>query len=217
MLRLPQQCIRLGMIPRASRQFTTLRTTQYAFPRSPLVPSRRIASPRRFYAAEAKTAEPIKPSSPNTANEAKLPVTERLKILFKKYRWPALTVYLGLSVIDFGVAFLAVQAFGTERIGRYEKIILNKLEEKTGWKRKGTAPEHLEPGSSETASIWTQITLAWAIHKTLFALIRVPLTVAITPSLVKWFNRKGYGVVLAQMPAIGRLFQNNTSAVAARK
>jgi hypothetical protein len=38
--------------------------------------------------------------------------------------------------------------------------------------------------------------------------------VAITPPLVKWFHRKGYGAVLAQLPAVGRIFQNNTVAVA---
>jgi hypothetical protein len=66
----------------------------------------------------------------------------------------------------------------------------------------------------ETASIWTEIALAYTIHKTLFALIRIPVTVAITPALVKWYQRSGYGAVLAQIPAIGRFFQSTPAAVA---
>ena len=72
-------------------------------------------------------------------------------------------------------------------------------------------------GGKPTASIWTEIALAYTIHKTLFALIRVPIAVAITPPLVKWYTRKGYGAVLAQLPAIGRLFRNSPAAIAARK
>ena len=218
MLRLPQRCIRLPIIPRVFQQFSTLRRIPNTLLRRPLTPSRHVASPRRVYAVEAKPAEPIKPSSPTpNPEDTKLPITQRLKILFKKYRWPALTVYLGLGVLDFAVAFVVVRAFGTERIGRYEKIILKKVEDTFGWKSKGTPSQHLEVGAKETASIWTEIALAYTIHKTLFALTRVPLTVAITPSLVRWYHRRGYGAVLAQIPVIGRVFQGNNVAVATKK
>lgn len=170
---------------------------------------------RRAYAVEAsKTPESLKsPLAPPAVDETKLPVTQRLRILFKKYRWPALTVYLALSAIDFGISFLGVRAFGTEKIGHYEKTILKKVEDTTGWKAKGTPPQHME-GSKETASIWTELALAYTIHKTLFALIRVPVTVAITPYLVKLYHRKGYGAMLAQIPAVGRVFQVNPAVVA---
>jgi hypothetical protein len=173
-----------------------------------------------LYTVDAKPSESLKqpssPSIPLSIEDPKLPVTQRLKILFKKYRWPALGVYFGLSVVDFGIAFIGVRAFGTERIGRYEKIILQKVEDTFGWKRKGTPPEYMVEGK-ETASIWTEIALAYTIHKTLFALIRVPVTVAITPALVKWYQRSGYGAVLAQIPAIGRFFQSTPAAVAATR
>ena len=142
-------------------------------------------------------------------------MTQRLRILFKKYRWPALGVYLGLGALDFGVAFVGVKSFGTEAIGRYEKVILEKVEEKTGWKTKGT-PEHYKVKHGETASIWAEIALAYTIHKTLFALIRVPLTVAITPALVRYYQRRGYGAVLAQLPVVGRFFKSSPAAIAVR-
>jgi N-terminal acetyltransferase 2 len=204
------------MPARSIKSFSTLRPNPYNVIRTSFLRPRRVTQPpRRRYAVETKTTEPVKAPSPaSPVDETKLPVTQRLKILFKKYRWPALTIYLGLSALDFGVAFIAVRAFGTERIGRYEKLILKKLEDSFGWKTKGTPSPHTDGELRETASIWTEIALAYTIHKTLFALIRVPLTVAITPPLVKWFHRKGYGAVLAQVPAVGRLFQNHAVAVA---
>jgi N-terminal acetyltransferase 2 len=187
-----------------------LRSSQKAFvPR--FRPPRQLR-PRRPYSNESKPAQATETSSPTeSAEDPRLPVTQRLKILFKKYRWPALGIYLGLSFVDFGVAFLAVRAFGTERIGRYERIIIKKVEDTFGYKTKGTAPEYME-GGPEVASIWTEIALAYTIHKTLFALIRVPVTVAITPPLVKWYQRKGYGAVLARLPMIGGIFKPSPAA-----
>jgi hypothetical protein len=168
---------------------------------------------------EAKPSDALRkrPAAPEIAAEedTKLPVSQRLKILFKKYRWPAAGIYVGLGVLDFGVAFVGVKAFGTETIGRYEKVILEKLEEKTGWKTKGT-PEHQKLKEGEAASIWTEIALAYTIHKTLFALIRVPLVVAITPAIVKWYQRRGIGAVLVQVPLVGRFFKNSPAAIAAK-
>src|SRR5215471_11657288 len=131
----------------------TLNVPQKIFLRPP-----HLIKPRRLLSVEAKTAADSlnKGPSPSMSAEedAKLPITQRLKILFKKYRWSALTIYVGLSVADFGVAFLAVRAFGTEKIGRYEKIILKKVEDTTGWKTKGTPPHHMQDGN-QAASIWT--------------------------------------------------------------
>jgi hypothetical protein len=96
---------------------------------------------------------------------------------------------------------------------------LKKIEDTVGWKSSGTPSKYMDDlEKPEAASVWTEIALAYTIHKTLFALIRVPLTVAITPPLVKWYHRKGYGAVLAQLPAVGKLFQSNSAvASAARK
>lgn len=220
MLRLASRCIRPRNPARTIKYFSSFRPNTLNVPQKRFLRAPHVVKPRRLFSTEAKTAPDSlnKGPSPSISAEedVKLPITQRLKILFKKYRWSALTVYLGLSVADFGIAFLAVRAFGTEKIGRYEKIILKKVEDTIGWKTKGTPPQHMQD-SSEAASIWTEIALAYTIHKTLFALIRVPVTVAITPPLVKWYTRKGYGAVLAQLPAVGRLFQNSPAAVAARK
>jgi N-terminal acetyltransferase 2 len=216
MLRLAQRCIRPQIRPDTIKSFSTVRPNRSNLLASTFVRPPRTARFRRIYATDAKPAQSVKPPSTGPAvDDAKLPVSQRLKILFKKYRWPALTVYLGLGALDFAIAFIGVRAIGTERVARYEKIILKKIEDTVGWKRQGTPSQHLS--NLDKPSIWTEIALAYTIHKTLFALIRVPLTVAITPSLVKWYHRKGYAAVLAQLPAVGRFFQNNATVAAVRK
>ena len=220
MLRLASRCIRPPNPTNAIKYFSSFRPNTLNVLQKPFLRPRHVIKPRRLFSVEAKTAADSlnKGPSPSISAEedVKLPITQRLKILFKKYRWSALTIYVGLSVADFGIAFLAVRAFGTENIGRYEKIILKKVEDTTGWKTKGTPPQHMQDGKA-TASIWTEIALAYTIHKTLFALIRIPVTVAITPPLVKWYTRKGYGAVLAQLPAVRRLFQNSPALVTKTK
>lgn len=216
MLRLAQRCIQPQIRPGTIKYFSTVRPNRPHLLTSTFVRPPRTARSRRRYATDAKPAQTVKqPSAGPAVDDAKLPVSQRLKILFKKYRWPALAVYLGLGALDFAIAFIGVRAFGTERIGRYEKIILKKFEDTVGWKRQGTPSQHLD--NLDKPSIWTEIALAYTIHKTVFALFRVPVTVAITPSLVKWYHRKGYGAVLAQLPAVGRFFQSDAAVAAARK
>jgi N-terminal acetyltransferase 2 len=48
--------------------------------------------------------------------------------------------------------------------------------------------------------IWTQLALAYAIHKT-FIFVRVPLTAAITPKVVK--TLRGWGWNIGKMPKRG--------------
>lgn len=214
MQRIPLRLIRPPNNVRTLRFFSSLTRPTYGVARQPSY----LLQPRslRSYTANTRSSQPADPHSfAPVADETKLSLSERFKVLFKKYRWPTLIVYFGLSVVDFGISFLVVRAFGTEKIGRYEKIILRKVEDVTGWKAKGTPPQKLEEGQ-EAVSIWTEVALAYTIHKTLFALIRIPVAVAITPPLVKWYHRRGYGAALAQLPAIGRLFQTGP-AVAARK
>lgn len=45
----------------------------------------------------------------------------------------------------------------------------------------------------EEASLWTQLALAYAIHKS-FIFFRVPLTAAVTPKVVKILRRWGWDI-----------------------
>jgi hypothetical protein len=62
----------------------------------------------------------IAPSTPKPSLSA------RLKSLSKEYGYSALGVYLGFSLLDFPFCFLAVRTIGSERIGEYEHIVVNK-------------------------------------------------------------------------------------------
>jgi len=68
---------------------------------------------------------------------AKPSLSARLKSLSKEYGYSALGVYLALSAIDFPFCFLAVRTMGSERIGEYEEVVMNKVR---GWYN-STAPQ----------------------------------------------------------------------------
>ena len=80
-------------------------------------------------------------NSSTTANAGSPPPPEpeptslsaRLKKLSREYGWSALGVYLLLSALDFPFCFLAVRTLGTERIGRWEHIVLHWVKESAKW------------------------------------------------------------------------------------
>jgi len=157
-----------------------------------------------------------KPSPNPTPNlgspEPSLSLSQRLKALSKEYGWTALAVYLGLSALDFPFCFLAVQVLGPERVGRAEHAVIDgfwsvvaipfpslKKQEKTDDSTeveddiKAAKESDKRSGSDGTASIWTQLALAYAVHKSLI-FFRVPLTAAVLPKVVKTLRSWGYNV-----------------------
>jgi hypothetical protein len=60
-------------------------------------------------------------------NDASLSLSGRLRKLSREYGWSALGVYLLLSALDFPFCFLAVRTLGTDRIGRWEHIVLGYI------------------------------------------------------------------------------------------
>ncbi|KAJ5397371.1 hypothetical protein N7509_005484 [Penicillium cosmopolitanum] len=106
-------------------------------------------------------------------------LSARLKKLTREYGWAALGVYLTLSALDFPFCFAAVRLLGVERIGHFEHVILGYLKGVFG---------PIWPG------IWTQLVFAYAIHKSLLIFVRVPLTAAVTPKVVKVLRRWGWDI-----------------------
>ncbi|CRL19008.1 unnamed protein product [Penicillium camemberti] len=133
----------------------------------------------------------------------KASLSQRLKKLSREYGWAALGVYLGLSALDFPFCFAAVRLLGVERIGYYEHVVIGFVKDKlkTVWPQT-QSPEtedgqgqlaQAEERNQEEASIWTQLVFAYAIHKS-FIFIRVPLTAAVTPKVVKILRRWGWDI-----------------------
>ncbi|CAG8894687.1 unnamed protein product [Penicillium egyptiacum] len=133
----------------------------------------------------------------------KASLSQRLKKLSREYGWAALGVYLGLSALDFPFCFAAVRLLGVERIGYYEHVVIGFVKDKlkSVWPQtKGSEAEdgqgqlaQAEERNQEEASIWTQLVFAYAIHKS-FVFIRVPLTAAVTPKVVKMLRGWGWDI-----------------------
>lgn len=146
-----------------------------------------------------------------------------MKKLSREYGWSALGVYLMLSALDFPFCYLLVHVLGTERIGAWEHAVVSRVAplipesvkarfyaakawwhdveveeerdgEDEGW---GVEEAQKEQNKEERreggASLATQLALAYAIHKS-FIFVRVPLTAAVTPKVVKVLRRWGWDI-----------------------
>ncbi|PNP44086.1 hypothetical protein TGAMA5MH_04371 [Trichoderma gamsii] len=158
----------------------------------------------------------------NTAQGAKknLSLSERFKKLSREYGWSAVGVYFALSVLDFPFCFLFVRLVGTERIGQFEHYVVTKVipeSVRTAWNEwrqsfkkeekshlgsnnisdrvemAGWGVEQAQERNREEASLATQLALAYAIHKS-FIFLRVPLTAAVTPKVVKVLRGWGWDI-----------------------
>ncbi|KAK4549740.1 hypothetical protein LTR36_005041 [Oleoguttula mirabilis] len=133
-----------------------------------------------------------------------------------RYGWAAVGVYFGLSAIDFPFCYLAVRWLGTDRIAAAEHFVVENFwklvtvvgldmrqDQEAGVTASGTAAgvkagEEMAEETGiharhENASIWTQLLLAYGVHKSLI-FFRVPLTAAVTPKIVKWLRARGWNI-----------------------
>ncbi|WWC64971.1 uncharacterized protein I303_107585 [Kwoniella dejecticola CBS 10117] len=143
-------------------------------------------------------------------HDPKLSVTQRLKILFKKYGWYALGIYTFLSTIDCSLTFLAVHALGAERIkplfdgvihfyrvrryGDEEAENLRIEDENQRIKELEEANSNAKEEKAQwfSKTFWAELALAYAIHKTLLLPVRAGFTVAWTPKIVNWLASRGW-------------------------
>ncbi|PNS14057.1 hypothetical protein CAC42_6570 [Sphaceloma murrayae] len=140
-------------------------------------------------------------------------LSQRMRKLSREYGWSALGVYLLLSAADFPFCYLLVRVVGTDRIGHIEHLVVSAFWRAVeyvipDWIDKGKAVGEGEDGDTrenwgvekaqeankgESASLWTQLALAYAIHKS-FIFVRVPLTAAVTPKVVKTLRGWGWNI-----------------------
>lgn len=169
--------------------------------------------PRLFRPQQPRFFSGTRPSFniavPQPPPPQKQTLSARLKHLSKEYGYSALGVYLALSALDFPFCFLAVRTIGTERIGEYEHVAVEKL--RGWWNSLGVLPvwkereaELKQVGEKGGASIWTELALAYAVHKSLI-FIRVPVTAAVTPKVVKTLRGWGWDIGKKGRPHIGKV------------
>ncbi|MCJ1379029.1 hypothetical protein MMC17_002128 [Xylographa soralifera] len=182
--------------------------------------SRRFRAPsKRLFSEKPPTPPKYNPTPNLNSPEPSLTLSQRMRKLSREYGWSAVGVYLLLTAIDFPFCFVAVRAIGTERIGEWEHYLVEWFKRavpvQIPAKWRGTGGESVEEvqvvvdgaiagydhgvkdaekaNTGETASIWTQLALAYAIHKS-FIFIRVPITAAITPKVVKTLRGWGWNI-----------------------
>ncbi|KAJ5931331.1 hypothetical protein N7516_005820 [Penicillium verrucosum] len=188
----------------ARRNLTTARFSTRARPTQPQPTQSSFQfKQRRFNSGSAGDGATGSRAGSGAGASEKASLSQRLKKLSREYGWAALGVYLGLSALDFPFCFAAVRLLGVERIGYYEHVVIGFVKDKlkTVWPQ-NKSPEtedgqgqlaQAEERNEEEASIWTQLVFAYAIHKS-FIFIRVPLTAAVTPKVVKILRRWGWDI-----------------------
>ncbi|TGO66110.1 hypothetical protein BOTNAR_0068g00250 [Botryotinia narcissicola] len=147
----------------------------------------------------------------------------RMKKLSREYGWSVVGVYIFLSAADFPFCYLLVRTLGTDRIGEWEHTITSSIKSiipesiKTtfhewrvamqkashdvtgsdklgdGVEMAGWGVEEAEERNKRDASLGTQLALAYAIHKS-FIFIRVLLTAAVTPKVVRTLRGWGWDI-----------------------
>ncbi|PTU17673.1 hypothetical protein P175DRAFT_0535416 [Aspergillus ochraceoroseus IBT 24754] len=141
-------------------------------------------------------------SSSSSTKQSAQSLSQRLKALSREYGWSALWIYLFLSALDFPFCFAAVRFLGAETVGHYEHVVVESVKSAVAKVWPGlVSPEEEEKAEGEgevakggeEASLWTQLALAYAIHKS-FIFVRVPLTAAITPKVVKILRQWGWDI-----------------------
>ncbi|KAI2779615.1 hypothetical protein F4815DRAFT_177347 [Daldinia loculata] len=181
-----------------------------------------LRSTRRSFHRTSRLRD-AKPSPKDAPAQEPQGITARLKKLSREYGWAALGVYLGLTVLDFPFCFLLVRSVGTDRIGAIEHWVVSNASKlipqsvRTRWREyrealkeaenenledteisedaemAGWGVEEAEKRHKAEASLGTQLALAYAVHKS-FIFLRVPLTAAITPKVVKVLRSWGWKI-----------------------
>lgn len=184
----------VGML--RSRIFTQLYRGRSGYLKSPIW--KRLQSTGQHVAEQGKSGAPK-------------PKEKGLKALVKEYGYSALGVYLGLSCIDLPICYLIVHSMGKDEIEVYEnkakqffgfgmleeelkkKQEIDRIHEESEATPDVTAKK--EEGSKSILSqfSWTEFAIAYGLHKSLI-FIRVPITAAITPGIVKVLRGWGFKI-----------------------
>lgn len=134
-----------------------------------------------------------------------------IKALMKEYGYSALGVYLGISALDLPLFYLLVHSMGKDEIEQYENTVKQwfgygvseeELKKKQAIDRVEEEAEKEGSPEPEQTSIlgtilaqfsWTEFAIAYTIHKS-FIFIRLPITAAITPTVVKVLRNWGFKI-----------------------
>lgn len=191
-----------ALVPRVSRPLLPLAARLAGRSPSPsLTRSAGQSGTRLFHTFPARLTHspPPSPTSSDGGGPASLPpdatLSQRLKHLIKSYGWYALGVYIILSVLDFSVAFGAVNILGAEHVSRVAAAAKEFCVGLVYSRPPEPGREEMDRPHARTTGhegLFAVIAVAYTVHKTLFLPVRVGLTAALTPRLVGWLRQRGW-------------------------
>ncbi|KAG8772777.1 hypothetical protein FRC15_002516 [Serendipita sp. 397] len=151
----------------------------------------------RTYAPLRQDSPP--PGSPDASStiDDNAPLTTRLKTLIKSYGLYAIGVYLVLGVVDFSIAFAAINFLGAEQVGKVTTYIKESVKNVLHGSSPDDSPDgHINgkesPSVVGSEGLYAMIVLAYTVHKVVFLPFRAGMTIAFTPRLVRWLRSKGW-------------------------
>ena len=130
---------RIGASPRARNFWSSSSSSSSANDSS---------SSGRSQQQQQQNKEQEQQGSAESEDPQKIPLTQKVKYLFRKYGWTTLVVYLGLSAVDFGLCFLVIYSVGADRVRSAEDWVLDKLH----WKRRSDDKDKAEGGGGTGSS-----------------------------------------------------------------
>jgi hypothetical protein len=104
-------------------------------------------------------------------------------------------MYAVLSVADFGLVFAGINLLGAEHASRMTASMKEYIGGFIFTRPVEPGREEIESASGHGGShegLYAMLVLAYTIHKTLFVPVRVGLTAALTPKLVRWLGQRGW-------------------------
>ncbi|KAI8646468.1 hypothetical protein BD408DRAFT_410261 [Parasitella parasitica] len=199
------KCIVPGIRPLVRSSTGRIRPLQWTMTKKPNTTASRFftASPRKPQQQQQQQASKISSmaSSPSIIQAAKVkaePKASKLKELTKKYGAVGIIVYLGVGCVDLGVTLGVIQLVGLDKVKALERGVLDVVYntgEKFGIKRKEkvlVASEESDADTDDTPSFASVLILAYGIHKTLLLPVRIGITAAITPAIVRKLHAMGW-------------------------
>ncbi|KAG0169244.1 hypothetical protein DFQ28_003455 [Apophysomyces sp. BC1034] len=165
------------MLPR-HRTFTTAKKT--------------IATATSIQASPA-----VSPAATTITTHQAAPQPGKFKQLAQKYGAAGVLVYLGVGCVDLGIALVSIELLGHDKVSRLEKVVMDGFKDikaRAGFGKPVEESQDLitEPTEEgERASFASVFLLAYGIHKTLFLPVRLTITAAITPAVVRKLQALG--------------------------
>jgi len=195
--RMPRLAFFRLLVPRLSAPPILPITTRHK--KTPSIRISTASSSRGFRTyAPLRQDSPSSSSSPESSLEGQnVPLTTKLKILIKSYGLYAIGVYLAIGIVDFSIAFAAVNFLGAEQVGKVTQYVKGAVLDVLHGTKAEDSPDANVNGRESThgggnEGLYAMILLAYTVHKTLFMPLRAGLVMAITPRLVRWLRTRGW-------------------------